>query len=1195
MITTKLISPHNPHPGKWMGILLTLFSTVLFAEVPDWENQHYLQYRREPARAAFFGYEQVPGDRSITLNGEWKFRWVPEPSQRAAGFYDTEFDDRNWVNFPVPANWELNGYGTPIYISAGYPFKIDPPRVTSTPDARYTTYNERNPVGQYRRWFTVPAGWNEQVFIRFDGVTSAFYVWINGQKAGYSEGSTEAAEFNITSFLKEGKNLVAVEVYRYSDGSYLEDQDMWRLSGIHRDVTLFTTPALRISDFRVETKLKPAWLENSLTQSDSALVLIDPFLRSYEGKRAEGYRIRAWIDGLFDRSIEAVGILNQDAKGSVLNTWYPQRGARKKGRFTIPLGKVQTWSAEHPRLYTLHLELIDSSGKVTEKIRHRVGFRTSEISGSQLHINGKPVRLRGVNRHEFDPYTGKVISRESMIRDIILMKQANINAVRTAHYPNHPLFYELCDSLGLYVMDEANIETHGLRGRLASDPEWHAAFMDRAVRMAVRDRNHASVIIWSMGNESGYGPNFAAISAWLKDFDSTRPIHYEGAQGEDGRPDPPTVDMISRFYPRVKGEYLNPGIPEGSDAERAENARWERLLEIAEREGDSRPVLTSEYVHAMGNAVGNLDRYWEEVYGNERMMGGFIWDWADQGIARFAGERLSIAAASAAGRPSLQPHSEAARPAKLARAGETVFFAYGGDFGDYPNLKAFCLNGIVMSDRRLTAKYFEVKKVYQPVHFEERGDSVLIINRHHHSSLSEFRFEWIFSDAKGKINTIPVAVPDLVPGDSATIAQYPGFTSPAGKEIAVPEFFGEKVISIRCVLRKSESWAEKGHSIAEQQFRAVAPFEGNSDSKNMKRLLPAKQADAVNGKSGNGVRNPSKPDTVLSTTSSKEKRRNTASAALSLVVDENASKLTISGKNFTIGFDKKTGALKEIIHKGIPLLAGEATAESGIPVFFRAPTDNDKGFGNWLAKDWQRVGLDKPEVSVEKFSSTSTSESINIEIHFRHRYGDSQAGEVLSVVRYQVFPEGKMDVKARFSTKGALPDLPRVGLKWMLNKDLQQINWYGLGPHDSYSDRKASVKKGFWTSFVEEQYTPWPRPQHSGNKEEVNRIGFKSATTKKKSELLHAQPIGSDCIAGSELRFEGQATPFSFSATPYTEEELASKTHHHELQPSGSTVLYINSFMMGLGNSSCGPGVLQQYTLPRYIPTLEFSVRWAEK
>lgn len=1228
MQTTKLKTHKKQHPGIWMGILLIVFSTGLLAEVPDWENQHYLQYRREPARAAFFGYDRIPGDRTLTLNGEWKFRWVPEPSQRTTGFYEPSFDDQEWVHFAVPANWELHGYGTPIYISAGYPFKIDPPRVTSIPDTRYTTYNERNPVGQYRRWFTVPGDWNEQVFIRFEGVTSAYYVWINGQKAGYSQGSTEAAEFNITSYLKKGKNLVAVEVYRYSDGSYLEDQDMWRLSGIHRDVTLFTTPSLRISDFRVETIMKPQWMVNSLTQSDSAILLIDPFLSTYDGIRAEGYRIRARIDGFFDRSIDAVEILNQDAKGSVLNTWYPQRGSRKNGRFRIALGKVNTWSAEHPQLYTLHFELSDSSGKVIEKIRHRVGFRSSEISGSRLLINGRPVRLRGVNRHEHDPYTGKVISRESMIRDIILMKQANINAVRTAHYPNHPMFYELCDSLGLYVMDEANIETHGLRGRLASDPEWHAAFIDRAMRMAQRDKNHASVIIWSMGNESGYGPNFAAISAWLKDFDPTRPIHYEGAQGEDGRPDPSTVDMISRFYPRVKGEYLNPGIPDRSDAERAENARWERLLEIAEREGDGRPVLTSEYVHAMGNSVGNLDRYWEEVYGNERMMGGFIWDWADQGIARFArfaGERLSIAAASAASRPSLQPHSEAARPAKLAQEGanlrtsspaEKLYFAYGGDFGDYPNLKAFCLNGIVMSDRQLTAKYFEVKKVYQPVHFEDRGESVLIINRHHHSSLSEFRFEWVVTNSKGKTVVVPAAVPDLMPGDSAVITHFRGF-----KEGIIPVHFGEKLISIRCVLRDPLSWADKGHCIAEQQFRFPL-----TDTKVTERELSGDKpfGNEVAGKvvANNKVSGSEASGSDLPAGNRKQGvGLKNAPQELSISEETNEN-LTIRGKRFSINFSKKRGSITSLEVNNKTLLAGTKNdslpeMESGIPTFFRAPTDNDKGFGNWLAKDWQRVGLDKPAVSVEQFLLTRTSESVNIEIHFRHRYSDSQTGEVRSVVRYQVFPEGYMHVNASFSTKGQLPDLPRVGMKWMLAGELKQLGWYGLGPHDSYSDRKASTTRGFWSSYVEEQYTPWPRPQHSGNKEEVSWIGLRTAAAMGNKEdisriqqrtaptngflatlnsgSLNAQQKGSDIVEDYQLTFESPASPISFSATPYTEEELASKTHHHLLQKSGATVLYINSFMMGLGNSSCGPGVLQEHTLSRFSTSDEIQERVGQR
>lgn len=329
-------------------------------------------------------------------------------------------------------------------------------------------------------------------------------------------------------------------------------------------------------------------------------------------------------------------------------------------------------------------------------------------------MNGNAVRFRGVNRHEHDPRTARVMSEERMLQDILLMKQANINAVRTSHYPNVSRWYELCDSLGLYVMDEADIEEHGLRGTLASTPDWHAAFMDRAVRMAERDKNYPCIVMWSMGNESGYGPNFAAISAWLHDFDPTRPVHYEGAQGVDGNPDPKTVDVISRFYTRVKQEYLNPGIAEGEDKERAENARWERLLEIAERTNDDRPVMTSEYAHSMGNALGNFKEYWDEIYSNPRMLGGFIWDWVDQGIY------------------------------KTLPDGRTMV-AYGGDFGDKPNLKAFCFNGLLMSDRETTPKYWEVKKVYAPVELKMENGKLKVTNRNHHIDLSSYRCLWTLS------------------------------------------------------------------------------------------------------------------------------------------------------------------------------------------------------------------------------------------------------------------------------------------------------------------------------------------------------------------------------------------------------------------------------------------------------------------
>ena len=312
-------------------------------------------------------------------------------------------------------------------------------------------------------------------------------------------------------------------------------------------------------------------------------------------------------------------------------------------------------------------------GKVVERVRQRIGFRSVEIAGGQMLVNGKPVRLRGVNRHEHDPRLGKVMTEALMLKDILLMKRANINAVRTCHYPNVTRWYELCDSLGMYVMDEADIEEHGLRGGLASDPDWAGAFLDRTIRMAERDKNHASVVMWSLGNEAGYGPNFAANSAWLKDFDPTRPIHYEGAQGVNGNPDPSTVDVISRFYPRVQEDYLNPGMTEGSDAERPENARWERLLSIAQRTNDNRPVMTSEYAHVMGNAGGNLQEYWDEMYSNKRMLGGFIWEWADEGIF------------------------------KILPNGKTQV-AYGGDLGDFPNLKTFCIKGVVTSDRETTPK-----------------------------------------------------------------------------------------------------------------------------------------------------------------------------------------------------------------------------------------------------------------------------------------------------------------------------------------------------------------------------------------------------------------------------------------------------------------------------------------------------------
>ncbi|HKJ89809.1 MAG TPA: glycoside hydrolase family 2 TIM barrel-domain containing protein, partial [Oceanipulchritudo sp.] len=690
-----------------------------------------------------------------SLDGDWKFNWAPRPGERPLDFFETGFDDTGWATLPVPSNWELQGYGTPIYVSAGYPFQVDPPRVTTEPRelpsmenpdggrgwgeprTHYTAYEERNPVGSYRRSFSLPGDWDgRRVFLHFGGVSSAFYLWINGEKVGYSEGSRTPAEFEITDFLSEGENLLAVEVYRWSDGSYLEDQDMWRLSGIFRSVTLYSTGTTRIADFTVRTDLDEAFKD--------ATIAIQPEFDAPQEETLAGWTIEAH---LFDHEnvpvwnepavVDAFPILNRGYNPYVLVDRTPQRGPRKFGWIEKTVENPLKWTAETPYLYRLVVALRNPDGNVVEATGTAVGFREVKIRDGQLLVNGVSVRLRGVNRHEHDPALGHVMTEERMLKDIALLKEANVNAVRTAHYPNDPRWYDLCDKHGFYVMDEANIETHGLRGYLASDPKWHASFLDRAIRMAERDKNHPSIIIWSMGNESGYGPNFAAVSAWLREFDPTRPIHYEGAQDQPS--DPEMVDMISRFYPRVREPYLNPGIPEGSTRERAENARWEYLLDHAENPADDRPVLTSEYAHCMGNALGNLQFYWDEIYANNRMLGGFIWDWADQGLW------------------------------KTGKDGER-FIAYGGDFGDKPNLGAFCLNGIILSDQSRTPQFEELRQVYAPVQIRvKEGDPFVaeVTNRYDFRDLSQLTPRWELS-AADKV---------LASGELARVTVHPDSTT----------------------------------------------------------------------------------------------------------------------------------------------------------------------------------------------------------------------------------------------------------------------------------------------------------------------------------------------------------------------------------------------------------------------------------
>ncbi|MFG0254146.1 MAG: glycoside hydrolase family 2 TIM barrel-domain containing protein, partial [Rhodopirellula sp. JB053] len=563
----------------------------------DWENEQVIGINKQPPRATSLPYPDRQSALLATrqaspyfqsLNGDWKFHWSPNPSERPKRFHQPEFDVSQWDELPVPSNWQMHGYGVPIYTNIKYPFHKAPPTVMKEPLDHFTSYKQRNPVGSYRTDFTVPDNWDgRQTFIQFDGVDSAFYLWINGKQVGYSQGSRTPATFDITSYLQPGTNTLAAEVYRYCDGSYLEDQDFWRLSGIFRDVYLWSEDQIRVRDFFVHTDLDEHF-ENGTLRVDLEVANADQ----------EPHEITAEAE-LLDEALQPV-LQDLRASGTV------QADGSLELSLKQSIEAPRLWSAETPNLYRLLLSLKDQQGNLIETRTCQVGFREVEIIDELLCVNGKPITIKGVNRHEHDPDSGHTVTVESMVEDIKLMKQFNINAVRTSHYPNDPRWYELCDQYGLYVVDEANIESHGMgygKESLAKNPSWRAAHLDRIKRMVERDKNHPSIIIWSLGNEAGNGSNFMAGYDWIKSRDPSRPVQYEQAGFRDRN-----SDIRCPMYATI-----------------------DRIVDYAKNDPD-RPLIQCEYAHAMGNSLGNFQDYWDAIDSHDHLQGGFIWDWVDQGI-----------------------------------------------------------------------------------------------------------------------------------------------------------------------------------------------------------------------------------------------------------------------------------------------------------------------------------------------------------------------------------------------------------------------------------------------------------------------------------------------------------------------------------------------------------------------------------
>jgi beta-galactosidase len=1078
----KTVALTMPTIHHWPAALLLniILATSAFAAAPDWENEQVLHLNTEPSRATFVPFATVrqalENDFTnspfyLSLDGDWKFHWAPRPEARPADFFETNFDDSAWTNIAVPSNWEMKGFGTPIYLGSGYPFKIDPPRVTGEPPTNWTAFEQRNPVGSYRKMFELPKIWDgRHVFIHFDGVDSAFYIWCNGGRVGFSKDSRTPAEFELTDFLHAGANQIAVEVYRWSDGSYLEDQDMWRMSGIFRPVYLYSTAVAHIRDFTVRTDLDADYRDATLQ--------IKPELAA-KNLSLSNWTVHAQLFDANRNSVltnelsrDAAEILNPDFSAKVLDARMPQRGEPKFAWLEAKIKNPAKWTAETPNLYTLVLTLNDENGNVIEADSCQIGFRKIEIRDGQFLINGQPIRLRGVNRHEIDPDTGHTMTQARMIQDITLMKQANINAVRTCHYPDDPRWYDLCDRYGLYVLDEANICTHGTRGLLANDPRWTGAFLDRAQRMAGRDKNHPSVIIWSMGNESGYGPNFAAVAGWLHVSDPTRPVHYEGAQTETDAPK--TVDIIGRFYPRLTTEtYAKPEDPW--------NLRWDKLLEIAQRTNDNRPVLATEYAHAMGNAVGNLQDYWNEIYSNPRMLGGFIWEWCDQGLH------------------------------KKAADGKT-FTAFGGDFGDVPNHGGFAIKGLVSAERDIFPKYHEVKKVYQPIGIEpvnlQPGIVALkITNRNLALNLGDYEARWTVTDSDGKEIQSEIFGPlDCAPGKSCTV-KIPV------RKIPHPKPGAEFWLRVSFHTRTDCPWAKAGFEVAWQQFALEA---------------------------GGGRETPPHP---------------AVSSALDL--SESGNAVIIKGPDFSAVFSRARGTLTSLEFGGQEMLV---TNEFAGPVLqlFRAPTDNDKGFGKWLARDWREAGLTNLSRTVDSFEVAHViSNEIKVTTVATSRA--TGGGYKLKTI-WTIRGNGSLEMENEFAPFGKLPLLPRVGLVMRLANGFENVRWRGRGPWENYPDRKAGADLGVWSSPVSEQYVPYVRPQENGNKEDVRWV-----------ELTDTH--------GNGLKIATRENPFSFSALHFTAADLAAARHNYELPPRPEIILSLDARMSGLGNGSCGPGVLEKYSV----------------
>ena len=966
--------------------------------------------------------EAIKGDRHAsewyqTLSGKWKFFHVDKPSQRNNDFYKDNYDVSGWDEIPVPSSWQILGYDHPIYTNVVYPWAQN--NRVSAPYAP----TDFNPVGHYRRTFTVPEKWDgKRIRLHFEGVESAYYVWVNGNYVGYSEDTFTGHEFDINKYLRKGENNISVQVFRWCDGSWLEDQDFIRLSGIMRDVYIYAVPTVHIQDFQID-----ATLTNNYTDG---LLKTTAWIYNSTASASGDYTVELSLYN--DKGAEVIAPSSQKVSGI-------SAGGEKSVHFELPLTKPDRWSAETPNLYSAVLVIKDGSGKVIQVESNKIGFRKVEIKkengAPRLLVNGMPVKFHGVNRHELDPDNGRAVNYERMEQDIILMKKFNINALRMSHYPNNPMMYDLCDKYGIYVIDEANVESHGANGDLPkSSDDWRAPVVDRLNSMVQRDKNHPCIILWSLGNEAGNGNVFASERQRAHEIDSTRYVHYEG--------DNNNADVMSQMYWGY--DYIN-GYNDGN-----------------------KPVMLCEYEHAMGNSVGDLQEYMDAFYRNPRAFGGFIWDFIDQGL-----------------------HHKG-----------TPYWEFGGMWGDWQNDDNFCANGLVFPDRAIQPEMWEVKYQYSQLrvkNVDAAKGKLEIESRYLFKNLGDFLDAYWEIRENGKViktGKLDGSQMNIGPLQKKEVSiEMPKIETTIGAEYH---------LDIDFRLKKDELWAKAGHSVGHEQFGID---------------LGQLWSTEVDVSTMNGFK------------------------------VSRVSGLSIEGTDFKVNFDEKAGTLSSYILGGDTIIKN-----GGIPNFWRAPTDNDKGFNMERGHgEWRKASKNRNVSSeVKEVSPQETQVTFN--------FGFPDVGSSKMKMTYYVYGSGDIVVEYTFNPDGSKSYIPNVGTLFTVPEGYEKVRWFGRGPDENYIGRNRGSFMGLFSTLADSMTVKYMEIGETGQRTDVK---WATLTNKEGKGLM---------IVGNP-RME-------FSAQHYTPEQLTDVKLPWELKRNKDITLRVDLHQMGLGGiNSWGAEPLDAYRL----------------